>query len=226
MLKSIYANIKLKFNRNKLIKQIVKDLWMNLSLKKVDAKFSPISLLKEMARKSIHIVACGTALFLIGKNLVVLELLFLPAMALGFFISEKIEFFGKNISFGKERKWGGILLAIGLSMVMIAPVDYEVKKFAILVLMIADVMAAIVGKMIPIKKVEIVGAYKSIGGSTAFAVGVFISLMLSFGVDTEMIWWQVTLMVLVLEVFEFLNWRGIDNLTLPFAAMVMAKVFF
>lgn len=199
---------------------------MSLRVNKVDTKFSPISLLKELARKSIHIAACGTALFLIGENLVVLEVLFLPAMALGFFISEKIEFFGKNISFGKERKWGGILLAIGLSMIMAAPVEYEVKKFAILVLMIADVMAAIIGKMVPIKKVEIVGAYKSIGGSTAFAVGVLIALMLSFGTEVEMIWWQTMVIVLVLECFEFLNWRGVDNLTLPLAAMTMACLFF
>jgi dolichol kinase len=199
---------------------------MNLSLKKVDAKFSLISLLKELGRKSIHIAACGTALFLISRDLVILELLFLPAMATAFFISEKIEFFGKNISFGKERKWGGILLAIGLSIVMFVPLDYEIKKFAILVLMIADVMAAIIGKMIPIKKVEIVGAYKSIGGSTAFAFGVLMALVLSFGDELDMIWWQVMIVVLVLELFEFLNWRGIDNLTLPFAAMILASILF
>lgn len=199
---------------------------MNQFLKEVDNRFSLISLLKELARKSIHISACGVALFLVGKNLVVLEMLFLPIMALGFFISEKIEFFGKNISFGRERKWGGILLAVGLSIVMFAPVDYEIKKFAILVLMIADVMAALIGKMIPIRKVEIVGAYKSIGGSTAFAIGVLIALMLSFGTGMEMIWWQVTVMVLMLEIFEFLNWRGIDNVTLPLTAMILASVLF
>lgn len=92
--------------------------------------------------------------------------------------------------------------------------------------MIADVMAALIGKMIPIRKVEIVGAYKSIGGSTAFAIGVLIALMLSFGTGMEMIWWQVTVMVLMLEIFEFLNWRGIDNVTLPLTAMILASVLF
>ncbi len=201
---------------------------MNRTIKEVSTKFSPISLFKELARKSIHVCACSVALFLVGKNMTILEILFLPFMALGFYISEKIEFFGKNISFGKERKWGGILLAFGLSMVMLAPVDYEVKKFAILVLMIADVMAAIIGKLIPIKKVEVLEAYKSVGGSMAFAVGVFIALILSFGgsASFELIWWQVALLILVLEVFEFLNWRGIDNVTLPIAAMSLSVILF
>lgn len=197
---------------------------MSLEVREVTTKFSPISLLKELARKSIHIAACSTALFLIGRDLTLFEILFLPTMALGFYISEKIEFFGKNISFGKERKWGGILLAVGLTIVMFTPVEYEVKKFAVLVLMIADVMAAIIGKMIPIKKVEVVGAYKSIGGSTAFAVGVFIALVLSFGSDLEMIWWQIAVTITVLEVFEFLNFRGIDNVTLPISAMLLATL--
>lgn len=199
---------------------------MSPVLKEVDIKFSPISLLKELARKFIHVSACGVALFLVGKDLVALELLFLPVMALGFYISEKVEFFGKNISFGKERKWGGILLAFGLSAVMLAPVDYEIKKFAILVLMIADVMAAIFGKLIPVKKVEILEAYKSIGGSTAFAVGVFIAFILSFGPMVKIVWWQVVVLILVLEIFEFFNWRGIDNVTLPIAAMGIATLFF
>lgn len=199
---------------------------MSPVLKEVNTKFSPISLLKELARKSIHVGACGVALFLIGQELIVLELLFLPIMALGFYISEKIEFFGKNISFGNERKWGGILLAVGLSLVMFAPVDYEVKKFAILVLMIADVMAALIGKMIPIKKVEVLEAYKSIGGSAAFSIGVFIALILSFGGSLELVWWQIALLISVLEFFEFLNWRGIDNVTLPLAAMSLATIFF
>lgn len=198
----------------------------NELVKEVEAKFSLKSLIKEVARKSIHVGACGVALFLISKDLIILELLFLPFMALSFYISEKIEFFGRNISFGKERKWGGILLAVGLSIVMFMPVEYEAKKFAVLVLMIADVMAAIIGKLVPVKKVEVLGAYKSIGGSTAFAVGVFIALMLSFSSSAAIIWWQVTVIVLVLEIFEFFNWRGIDNVTLPIAAMALATLLF
>lgn len=159
----------------------------------------------------------------------VLEMLFLPAMALGFYISEKIEFFGKNISFGKKRKWGGIMLAVGLSLIMASPVDYEVKKFAIFILMIADVMAAIIGKIIPVKKVEILGAYKSIGGSTAFAVGVLIALALSFGGFSDLgslPVLRVALTILVLEFFEFLNWRSIDNLSLPLAAILAGSLLF
>ena len=117
-----------------------------MKIKNVSIKFNQVDLLREMGRKVLHVGSCSVALFLIGKKWMVLEMLFLPAMALGFYISEKIEFFGKNISFGKKRKWGGIMLAVGLSLIMASPVDYEVKKFAIFILMIADVMAAIIGK--------------------------------------------------------------------------------
>lgn len=196
-----------------------------MNIKSVESSFSAISLLKELARKSIHIGACGGALFLIGKELIILELLFLPAMALGFYISEKIEFFGKNISFGNRRKWGGILLAVGLSLVMAAPVDYEVKKFAILTLMIADVMAALIGKIVPIRKVEVLGAYKSIGGGIAFALGVIIAIKLSFGLSVDMVASKTIITILFLSFYEFLNWRGIDNVTLPVVAMVLGQSY-
>jgi dolichol kinase len=136
---------------------------MTSNIKQVEVGFSPISLAKELARKSIHISACAVALFLIGKDLPALELAFLPIMGLGFYITEKVDILGKTISFGNRRKWGGMLLALGLTLVMLAPVDYEVKKFAILTLMIADVAAAIVGKLVPIRKVEVLGAPCRIG---------------------------------------------------------------
>jgi dolichol kinase len=214
-----YANIKLKSN----IKEIHKSNTVSPIVKKVKAEFSALSLLKEVARKIIHVGACTTALILISYDLIILELLFLPVMALGFYISEKIEFFGKNISFGSRRKWGGILLAIGLSLIMFAPVEFEVKKFSILILMIADVMAAIIGKSFPIRKVEVLGAYKSVGGSLAFAAGALIALSLSFGA-ANLGFWQVAVTVFILEVAEFFNWRGIDNVTLPISTLAIGSL--
>ncbi len=199
---------------------------MKPRINEVDTKFSPISLLKEVARKFIHISACGVALILIANDFRILELLFLPAMALGFYVSEKIEFFGKNISFGNRRKWGGILLAIGLSLVMFAPVEYEVKKFSVLTLMIADVMAALIGKIVPIRKVEILGAYKSIGGSTAFILGLIIAFKLSFGSEVDSGILRLLLCAPLLSVLEFLNWRGIDNVTLPIATLLLGQILF
>lgn len=199
---------------------------MKPKINEVDTKFSLISLLKEMARKSIHISACGAALILIANDFIILEYLFLPAMAFGFYVSEKIEFFGKNISFGNRRKWGGILLAIGLSLVMFAPVEYEVKKFSILTLMIADVMAAFIGKIVPIRKVEVLGAYKSIGGSTAFVLGLIIAFKLSFGSGVDLGVLRLLLCAPLLCLFEFLNWRGIDNVTLPIATMFLGQMLF
>lgn len=198
---------------------------MRNKINKVEAEFSIISLIKELARKSIHISACGVALFLVGNEYLVLELLFLPLMALAFYVvTEKIDVLGKTLSFGSRRKWGGILLAFGLSLVMFVPIDYEIKKFAILILMIADVAAAIIGKLIPIKKVEVLGAYKSIGGCLAFAIGVVIVLLLSFG--TLGAWWQALVTIAVLTCAEFLNWRGIDNITLPACAILLGLGFF
>ena len=188
-------------------------------------EFSLISLVKEMARKLIHVASCLAALWLVKNSYFLLELLFLPVIAVGFYVSEKVEFLGKTLSFGHRRKWGGILLAVGLSLVMLAPVEYEVKKFAILVLAIADVLASIVGKIVPVRRVEVLGAYKSIGGSLAFGIGVIIALSL-VGNLGEIAVWKVVLSLIVLEVAEFLNWRGVDNVTLPIASLALAWIIF
>ncbi len=188
-------------------------------------EFSFLSLVKECARKLIHVGSCLAALWLVQNNYLILELMFLPVIALGFYISEKVEFLGKTLSFGNRRKWGGILLAIGLSLVMLAPVEYEVKKFAILVLMIADVLASIIGKIVPVRRVEVLGAYKSLGGSVAFGIGVLIALSLSGGLSLIPVW-KIALSLIILEVAEFLNWRGIDNITLPIASLILGMMIF
>ena len=74
-----------------------------MKIKNVSIKFNQVDLLREMGRKVLHVGSCSVALFLIGKKWMVLEMLFLPAMALGFYISEKIEFFGK-LNYGITRR--------------------------------------------------------------------------------------------------------------------------
>lgn len=193
-------------------------------IKRQSTQFSSISLLKELARKSIHVATCLTALFLIQHDFLVLELLFLPIISIGFYISEKVDILGRTLSFGTRRKWGGIFLAIGLSLIFFLPLDYEARKFAVLILMIADVLASIIGKIIPIKKVEVLGAYKSIGGSLAFALGVIIALSLSFQLP-EIAIYKTIFIILSLEIFEFFNWLGVDNITLPLIAASSATLF-
>jgi dolichol kinase len=115
--------------------------------------------------------------------------------------------------------------AIGLSLVMFSTLDYGVKKFAILVLAVADVAASIIGKILPIRKVEVLGAYKSIGGSLAFGVGVMAALSLTWNIGNIAIW-KILLSLVILEVAEFLNWRGIDNVTLPIASLGLGVLLF
>ena len=195
-----------------------------MNIKKVEFKFSSRMLLKELARKLIHISACVAALISIRYDLTVIQFLILPAITISFYISEKIDFFGKNISLGNKRKWGGILLGIGLTLIIFAPLEYEVKKFSILVLMIADVMAALVGKIVPVYKVEVLGAFKSLGGCSAFIVGVLIALGLSFGWESSLLQGPILVLFLILPLLEFLNWRGIDNVTLPLASLLLASL--
>jgi dolichol kinase len=188
-------------------------------------EFSFLSLVKELARKVIHVASCLVALWLVQNNYLILELLFMPVIAVGFYVSEKVEFLGKTLSFGQRRKWGGVLLAFGLSLVMFSTSDYGVKKFAILVLAVADVAASIIGKILPIRKVEVLGAYKSIGGSLAFGVGVMAALSLTWNIGNIAIW-KILLSLVILEVAEFLNWRGIDNVTLPIASLGLGVLLF
>lgn len=197
---------------------------MKKIIRRIPAKFNLKDLLREIGRKILHVGSCAVALILVQQDWKVLEILFLPTMALGFWISERIDFFGKNISFGSKRKWGGIMLAVGLTVIMFSPAEYEVKKFAILNLMIADVMAAIIGKLVPIRKVEVLGAYKSIGGSLAFLAGIYIALSLSFGGTVNI--WNYLITAMILGTLEFFNWRGIDNLSMPFMAIFLGTLLF
>lgn len=194
-------------------------------LKVISTKFSAGSLVREVARKILHVSSCGVALFAIHYDLTLLKFALLPALVIGFYVSEKVDFFGKNLSFGSARKWGGILLAVGLSMIMLAPVEYEVQKFAILVLMIADVMAALIGKLIPVVRVELLGAQKSLGGSIAFMAGLFVAGLLSFGESFSLLSAEFAVTAILLTSVEFFNWKSIDNVTLPVLAMSLAMLF-
>lgn len=78
---------------------------------------------------------------------------------------------------------------------------------------------------VPTRKVEVLGAYKSIGGSLAFGVGVMAALSLTWNIGNIAIW-KILLSLVILEVAEFLNWRGIDNVTLPIASLGLGVLLF
>jgi dolichol kinase len=193
-------------------------------MQEIKTKLRLKDFLKELARKVIHVSFCITALCLIKLNIPILKLLFLPLAILGFIISEKIDFFGKNISFGPKRKWGGIFLAVGLSLVIFSPVAYSIKKFAILTLGIADVAAALVGKSLPIRRYKLVETSKSIGGSLAFILGLGLAWYLSFG-SSLLFSWQSLLAAVILVNLELFNWRGIDNVTMPVVCLILGSTF-
>ncbi len=182
-----------------------------------------LTLKKELFRKSVHLSFCVFALFCLKFKLSPLCLVLIPAAFVGFFI-ENSTHFKKRLSLGSERRFGAILLAIGLSLIVFSPTNLDSKIFAILVLAIADLGASIVGKLAPIKSTKILETTKSLGGSLTFAVGVFIALALSFGFRNP--YYSYPIIIAFLTFVELFNWRSIDNLTLPILSLILGGVFF
>lgn len=178
---------------------------------------------KEIFRKSIHLSFCIFAILAIKLKLPALTLLLIPAALIGIHLETSSQLKSK-LYLGPKRKFGAIILAISLSAVALIQTETSHKIFAILILAIADLGASIVGKVRPIKSIQILQATKSVGGSAAFFVGAVLALILSFGIHHPPLHYLVS--ALVLTFAELFNWRSTDNLTLPLLGLILAKLLF
>jgi dolichol kinase len=88
----------------------------------------------------------------------------------------------------------------------------------------ADPAAALVGKNLPLKKYTIFGNSKSIGGSLAFFL-TGIAIVLGTGLFAEHYLFSIVFVV-VLTFVEAVSFKGWDNFTIPFVAVLMQYVIF
>jgi dolichol kinase len=130
--------------------------------------------------------------------------------------------------FSVERKsYGEILFVVSTWLLFLlfkytGDSNYYMIPFALVVF--ADPAAALVGKNLPLKKYTIFGNSKSIGGSLAFFL-TGISIVLGTGLFAEHYLFSIVFVV-VLTFVEAVSFKGWDNFTIPFAAVLMQYVIF
>jgi dolichol kinase len=95
----------------------------------------------------------------------------------------------------------------------------------ILTLAICDVCAALVGKAFPIKKIQVFGEKKSLGGFLAFIVSSVLLNYTLFLFDFRLPLVTVVAVSVVAAVVELICPKGFDNIGIPLAVIVALYLF-
>jgi dolichol kinase len=130
--------------------------------------------------------------------------------------------------FSVERKsYGEILFVVSTWLLFLlfkytGDSNYYMIPFALVVF--ADPAAALVGRNLPLKKYTIFGNSKSTGGSLAFFL-TGIAIVLGTGLFVGHYLFSIVFVV-VLTFVEAISFKGWDNFTIPFVAVLMQYVIF
>jgi dolichol kinase len=187
-------------------------------------------------RKIVHILTGIIALtFPVYLNDIwqaaVLCISFLGLMAL----SERFSWF-KSITAVERKSHGSWLFAISVLICFIAFSKWRIEFFylPILILTVADPIAAIIGKKLNYKPQIILGQTKTIGGSIAFFIA---TILVSIGfaeIATSFVhynlfsaghYYYFILIALVATIAELFSTKGWDNLTIPLSVIMMLLVY-
>jgi phytol kinase len=99
----------------------------------------------------------------------------------------------------------------------------------ILVLTLADAVAALIGVSYGYLKYETVDGTKSAEGSTAFFLAAFFSVHVPLLLATDMGRAETLLIALIvgflIMLFEAIAWRGLDNLFIPLVCFLVLKIY-
>jgi phytol kinase len=156
---------------------------------------------------------------------------FLGLMAL----SEKFKWF-KSITSIKRKSYGSWLFAISVLICFIAFTRWGIEFFylPVLILTVADPIAAIIGKKLNYKPLIILGQTKTIGGSIAFFIA---TILVSIGfseIVRSFIYYNLfsaghysyfILIALIATIAELFSTKGWDNLTIPLSVILMLLIY-
>lgn len=156
---------------------------------------------------------------------------FLGLMAL----SERFSWF-KSITAVERKSHGSWLFAVAVLVCFIAArqLHLEFYYLPILILTIADPVAAIIGKRLNYKPITIYGQTKTIGGSLAFFLAailislVFLELERAYAYEVQFLkgnYLYLILIALVATVAEFFSTKGWDNITIPLSVVGMLLAY-
>ncbi len=113
-------------------------------------------------------------------------------------------------------------------ILFIFPNDLHIYTSAVLAMSVGDALGEIIGK--PFGKIKYKLFHeKSLEGSLAVFIGIFICIVISFAINDLLsyeIIWKLVLTSLIGTIFEALNYKGLDNTTVPLSVAFSLYLFF
>lgn len=179
----------------------------------------------ELSRKAVHIIVgvimAFSALYLTYQQIQLLSLAFIVVI-LG---STRLQLF-KSIRAIRRDTSGEIFFALGIGVCAVLEPEVWVYIVAILHLALADSLAALVGVKWGKKTAySFWGNHKSILGTGVFFVSSVVIILVARLATTHLDNFSAVMILIlipaVLTMLENLSWHGIDNLTVPVAALTI-----
>lgn len=185
----------------------------------------------EYTRKFVHI-STGIITLFFPFLLNPLDL-FIVCMAFGIFlvISKKLSFF-QSVNGIERSSQGSILFPAAIVLVYFFQFylgSYLYFLIPILILTVADSIAAMLGGKFPIIKYSILGNNKSIGGSLGFMITSILITIIGVGIFNSNLESPVILCALCIGLIttlaEAISQRGFDNLFVPLTTVFILWLF-
>lgn len=177
----------------------------------------------EITRKVVHVgcsaIVCSMPFYISATEIYMLACGFISLLAV-----TRVTGIFTSVQGVKRKTIGEFTFAIGtaLAVWLMLPDDPFAFVVGFLVLGISDTAAELVGSKYPIRRINIAGFTKSIGGATAF----FVSALLIFigahlYLELPIAFWKVALGCALLALIELGSPIGIDNLLIPAATALV-----
>ena len=184
----------------------------------------------ELARKTVHMgmgLVCLSFPWLFRSALPVWILAGIAVLALGSvrLLPALKGQFGEVLGGVQRRSWGEILFPVSVAFIFwLARGNALLFCVPVLILSLADAVAALIGRRYGLSRYETDDGWKSIEGSTAFFIAAFLSThvpLLLFS-DTGRLESLLiaAAMGLILVLIEAIAWHGLDNLFIPIVSYV------
>lgn len=172
----------------------------------------------ELSRKLVHvssaIVVCLLTLLCSLNQLALIGAFFVLILLL----SRKIKLW-HSLYKVKRDSWGEVVFPLAVSITALLA-HGNVKNFvgAILVMGLADTVAAMVGQKHSKHKLPIIKS-KTLEGSLSFLATSLVVYISLFGFDSKLL-----VVALVVTVSEAFSGKGVDNLTVPVISVLLVRV--
>ena len=184
----------------------------------------------ELARKTVHMgmgLVCLSFPWLFRSALPVWILAAIAVLGLGAvrLLPALKDNFGKVLGGVQRRSWGEILFPLSVAFIFwLTRGDALLFCVPVLILSLADAVAALIGRRYGLSRYETDDGWKSIEGSTAFFMAAFLSthvplLLFSDPGRLESLLIAAAL-GLILVLIEAIAWHGLDNLFIPVVSYV------